>query len=269
MSPPFADLRSRSIPDQAAARVARTDFRAKIPIDATSGLYDEPLVDVRTHGLAGENFYHSDKNPPYWQRIEGAVPDLLLRASVADRLARVDERLTPEGLELFLFDAWRPRAVQAHFHDVWMPRELRRRNPSLEGAALQREVQRYWAAPTEDPARPAPHATGGAIDLTLRFIGGQQLWMGSMFDDATELAHRDRFESVEGVAFSDEEARANRRLLHWVMTEEGFAGHPDEWWHFSWGDQLWAAITGAPAAVYGLAEPASILSKQRVASQKT
>jgi D-alanyl-D-alanine dipeptidase len=37
------------------------------------------------------------------------------------------------------------------------------------------------------------------------------------------------------------------------MTEEGFAGHPEEWWHFSWGDQLWAALTNAPAAHYGLA----------------
>ena len=54
-------------------------------------------------------------------------------------------------------------------------------------------------------------------------------------------------------SFSDEEARANRRLLHWLMVEEGFAGHPDEWWHFSWGDQMWAALTGAPAAHYGMA----------------
>ena len=37
------------------------------------------------------------------------------------------------------------------------------------------------------------------------------------------------------------------------MTEEGFAGHPDEWWHFSWGDQMWAALTGAGEAHYGLA----------------
>ena len=72
--------------------------------------------------------------------------------------------------------------------------------------------------------------------------------MGSLFDDVTALAHRDRFESLgsENFSFSDQEARANRRLLHWLMTQEGFAGHPDEWWHFSWGDQLWAALTDAP-----------------------
>jgi D-alanyl-D-alanine dipeptidase len=58
------------------------------------------------------------------------------------------------------------------------------------------------------------------------------------------------------MCFSDEEARANRRLLHWVMAEEGFAGHPDEWWHFSFGDQLWAKLEGRPVALYGLSSPA-------------
>jgi D-alanyl-D-alanine dipeptidase len=137
-----------------------------------------------------------------------------------------------------------------------MPNELKRRDPTLTGKALMDEVERYWAAPSEDENSPAPHATGGAIDLTLRWKDGDPLWMGSLFDDVTALANRDRFEHLdpENFSFSDQEARANRRLLHWLMVEEGFAGHPDEWWHFSWGDQMWAALTGAEAAHYGLAE---------------
>jgi D-alanyl-D-alanine dipeptidase len=167
----------------------------------------------------------------------------------------VNARLAACGLELYLFDAWRPRAVQAYFHDVWMPEELRRRGVILTGEALTAEIERYWAAPSADENSPAPHATGSAVDLSLRWKDGDTLWMGSLFDDVTMLAHRDHFENLKEMefSFSNEEARANRRLLHWVMTEEGFAGHPDEWWHFSWGDQLWAALTGAPAAHYGLA----------------
>jgi D-alanyl-D-alanine dipeptidase len=125
----------------------------------------------------------------------------------------------------------------------------------LEGRRLTEEVERYWAAPSGDENSPAPHATGAATDLTLRWKDGENLWMGSLFDDVTALAARDRFESLapDNFSFSDQEARANRRLLHWLMTEQGFAGHPEEWWHFSWGDQLWAALTGTPAAHYGLA----------------
>jgi D-alanyl-D-alanine dipeptidase len=213
------------------------------------------MAEARDAGLKGENFYAGEKNPPYWQKVAGATDTLLLRQSVAEKLLRVNARAGEAGLELFLFDAWRPRAVQAFFHDVWMPRELQRRHPSLGGTALTEEVERYWAAPTTDENSPAPHATGGAVDLTLRWKNGEALWMGSLFDDVTQLAHRDRFEilAADNFSFSDQEARANRRLLHWLMTDEGFAGHPDEWWHFSWGDQMWAALSGAPHAHYGAA----------------
>ena len=248
-------LRDRPIGDQGPARAARKGFRARIAIARDNRLFGEAVVEAREAGLAGENFYASDRNPPYWHKVEGATDRLWLRRGVADRLARVNVRAAQAGLELFLFDAWRPRAVQAYFHDVWMPRELQRRDPSLTGAALTEEVERYWAAPSDNADSPAPHATAGAADLTLRWKDGEQLWMGSLFDDVTQLAHRDRFENLDAqnFSFSDQEARANRRLLHWLMAEQGFAGHPDEWWHFSWGDQMWAALTGEPAAHYGLA----------------
>jgi D-alanyl-D-alanine dipeptidase len=249
------DLRVRPIGDQASARAARKESRTRIPIRRDNALYGERVVEAREMGLSGENFYASEKNPPYWQKVEGATEQLLLRQGVAGKLLQVNARAGEAGLELFLFDAWRPRAVQAFFHDVWMPRELQRRHPSLQGAALIEEVERYWAAPTTNENSPAPHATGGAVDLTLRWKNGEVLWMGSLFDDVTALANRDRFEvlAADNFSFSDQEARANRRLLHWLMVEEGFAGHPDEWWHFSWGDQMWAALTGAPHAHYGAA----------------
>lgn len=252
----LSDLRSRPIADAAAARLRNTGFR-RHPIARSNTYYLEEMVDVRDLGIAGENYYHSPRNPPYWRRIDGAVPDLLVRASVGERLARINARLGEAGLELFLFDAWRPKAVQAYFHDVWMPGEIARRQPALGGAALTQEVERYWAAPSTDESSPAPHATGAAVDLTIRWVGSDPLWMGSIFDDATALAHGDRFENLDAdaMSFSDEEARANRRLLHWVMVQEDFAGHPDEWWHFSWGDQLWAALTGAHAAHYAEATP--------------
>lgn len=250
---PLEELRSRPIGDQAGARAARKGFRQRIALDPANSLFGEAVVEARAAGLAGENFYASSRNPPYWQRVDGATDKLWLRQSVAEKLSALNARIAGAGLELFLFDAWRPRAVQAYFHDVWMPKELQRRDSSLQGAALTEEVERYWAAPTDSAQSPAPHATAAAIDLTLRWKGGDALWMGSLFDDVTALAHRDRFENLDAgnFSFSDQEARANRRLLHWLMVEQGFAGHPDEWWHFSWGDQMWAALTGVSAAHYG------------------
>ena len=249
------ELRNRPIGGQGEARALRKDFRTRIPITRDNALFGEAVVEARVAGLAGKNFYAGDRNPPYWQRVEGATDKLWLRQAVAEKLARVNGRIAAAGLELFLFDAWRPRSVQAYFHDVWMPRELQRRDPKISGAALTEEVERYWAAPSDSAESPAPHATAAAVDLTLRWKDGETLWMGSLFDDVTALAHRDRFEHLDAqnFSFSDQEARANRRLLHWLMADEGFAGHPDEWWHFSWGDQMWAALSGEPTAHYGMA----------------
>ncbi len=250
------ELRNRPIPALESLRATRQRYR-DLPIEKTNALHSEPLVRARDFGIAGVNHYANPRNPPYWAAADGAIAALLVRRSVAEKLSEVDSRLKRQGLKLHLFDAWRPRAVQAYFHDVWLPAELRKRRPELSDAEIAAEANRYWAAPSESEDRPAPHATGGAVDITIVLDDGQPLWMGSLFDDATEIAHTDRFERAEGAlfSFSNEEARANRRLLYWLMTEAGFANHPEEWWHYSWGDQMWAKLTGRDAAFYGLAEP--------------
>lgn len=253
---PFSLWRDKRLPPLAPARALRFGLRDG-PIDEACAAFREPLVAAAEYGLSGRNHYAHPRNPPYYAATPGAIDAILLRKGVAERLAGVDETLRREAFALFLHDAWRPRAVQSYFHDEWTPAEISKRRPELTGDALAAEVELYWAAPTVDEKRPAPHATGGAVDLTLTWQDGPPLFMGSVFDDATPLAHTDRFEAEAGAdfSFSAEEARANRRILYWAMTEAGFCNHPDEWWHYSYGDQTWAKLTGRPAALYGLAEP--------------
>ena len=166
---PLDQLRHRPIGDQAAARAARIGCRQRTPIRRDNSLFGEAMAEAHTFGLAGINFYASPNNPPYWRKVEGATEKLLLRQSMGEKLARVNARAGAAGLELFLYDAWRPRAVQAFFHDVWMPNELQRRDPSLTGQALTDEVERYWAAPVggREFARAARHRRRGGPDAAL------------------------------------------------------------------------------------------------------
>jgi D-alanyl-D-alanine dipeptidase len=244
-----------SDPVRAAAAV-RAGYRSHA-IDPDDPRGRDPMTDIRTAGIAGENYYFSLHNPPYHERIAGSVPELLLRAPLVAALARVNGRLAEYDLELWVFDAWRPIAVQNHFHDVWMPAFLRRQNPALEGAALMTEVERYWARGAADgqidPLSPPPHATGAAVDLTIRRRNGAHLFMGSIFDDVTAISNTAALEEAPALSFSDVEARHNRRLLYWLMVKEGFVNNPTEWWHFSCGDQMWARISGAPRAYYSTA----------------
>lgn len=36
------------------------------------------------------------------------------------------------------------------------------------------------------------------------------------------------------------------------MTEEGFVNYPAEWWHFSYGDKMWAAYSYKKYAFYDI-----------------
>ena len=253
MSNAISAFRQKPIPDLSVVRQLMAGAR-DLPIDVTDTRSPDPLIPLEATGVKGGNYYASDRNPPYNHRAPGAIDALLMRRTAAEKLSKINSLMANEGLALHVFDAWRPRAVQAYFHDVWMPQEIAKRRPELTFEQIAEEVGCYWSKPTEDPARPAPHETGGAVDLTLTWADGQPLFMGGIFDDPSPISHTDHYErETADFSFSAEEARANRRLLYWVMTEAGFANYPEEWWHFSWGDQFWARMTGAPAAFYGLA----------------
>ncbi|MCW3837376.1 M15 family metallopeptidase [Sphingomonas canadensis] len=250
--PNLQPLRERPIPAQHAVRERQSGYRAH-PIAMDGAASREPLMPAEAFGLAGANYYHLTRNPPYYARIPGSVPYVAVREGVGRRLAAVQRRLAADGVALWLYDGWRPNAVQAYFYDRWIPDQAALRYGTEEGL---RAMRGYWSRPTTDPLSPAPHLTGGAIDLTLCWADSREpLWMGSLFDDVTPVAHLDHFEApIAGISYSDEEARANRRLLYWAMAEQGFLANPTEWWHFSFGDQMWAKVTGEPAALYGPAE---------------
>jgi D-alanyl-D-alanine dipeptidase len=259
MSHDLAEVKSKPVPSSADAQARKRGYREEVAIALEGEAAGEPCVEARAIGLAGDNHYFSAFNPPYHQRIPGSIEALYLRASVGEKLRGVNARLAPLGLELYLFDAWRPQAVQRYFHDVWFPAWLQARSPHLVGSSLREEVEKYWAAPTSSAVSPSPHSTGGAVDLTIRDIATRQsLFMGGLFDDVTEDAWTDSFERRPIVSMSDEEAQANRRLLHWVMIEAGFANNPTEWWHYSWGDQMWARLSGQGAALFGACNPANL-----------
>ena len=117
---------------------------------------------------------------------------------------------------------------------------------------------RFWAAPSRDPATPPPHSTGAAVDLTLSSIDGTPLAMGGEIDAIGAVSEPQHYAGRE-----DSEARRwhqRRQLLAEVMGAAGFAQHPNEWWHYSFGDQLWAWQKGAAVAVYAEAVNSALTS---------
>ena len=76
-----------------------------------------------------------------------------------------------------------------------------------------------------DPKKGSPHTKGIAIDLTLVDSNGNELDMGTKFDDFTKNSYH-LSKDLE------KEVRVNRRLLLSIMTLAGFDFYQKEWWHY-------------------------------------
>jgi D-alanyl-D-alanine dipeptidase len=189
-----------------------------------------------------------------------------LRRGVIERLALAAAALGSEapGWRLAVFDAWRPIPVQRFMVAHAIDEEYRARglDPGRAGSALQEVVQdvgRFWAPPSEDPAMPPPHSTGAAVDLTLADASGTLLSMGGAIDAIGAVSEPEHHAAAAEADPDGEAARwhERRQLLRRVMAAAGFVQHPNEWWHFSHGDQLWAWRSGAPEAMYGRSDASS------------
>lgn len=172
-------------------------------------------------------------HPVYsWLGFDHAPKDILIRAGLAERLVAASGEL-PKDFDIVVIDAHRTREFQAELLAYYQARhEL-----SLTDAG-------YVSDPHSEANVP-PHATGGAVDLTLGWRGAV-LGLGTDFDDFSTAAAP---AALEGGAPAL--ARDLRRLLASVLREQGMVPIGTEWWHWSYGDQYWARTTGEATAVYG------------------
>jgi D-alanyl-D-alanine dipeptidase len=220
----------------------------------------EPLLPLPPGLLRLEPHPYVAAGAPYG---DGASP-FQLRQGVIERLLAAQAQLQRRHphWRLAVFDAWRPLAVQEHMvcHAIRWECERRGIDPDQSGAAVDAvvvEVGRFWAPPSADPLTPPPHSTGAAVDLTLADADGQTLCMGSEIDAIGAVSEPDFFHQRAGAlppGLERDQAlcwAGHRDALRHAMEVAGFAQHPNEWWHFSHGDQLWAWRLGHPSAHYG------------------
>lgn len=169
----------------------------------------------------------------------------LVRRGAALRLCQAADKLPP-GYGIYIFDSLRSLKVQKALYDQFYA-VARKEHPQASPAELEEIIDEFVAVPVKRLDRPSPHATGGAVDLTLS-RDGQLLDMGTGFDDFTDLAHTDALENPCPPGL--EEARDNRRLLYHLMESVGLVNYSSEWWHYAYGERQWAAREGC-APIYG------------------
>lgn len=92
----------------------------------------------------------------------------------------------------------------------------------------------------------ANHNCGGAVDVTLVYADGTPVDMGT---PPQAMLEKDKVEMFS--SFVSVEQKNNRMILRDAMTEAGFVWYPGEWWHYCYGDRMWAVYRGITECFYG------------------
>lgn len=176
----------------------------------------------------------------------GEYSPYYLRQTVIDNLIQAQnylQELHPHWY-IQIFDAYRPVAVQQFMVDYSFAQALEQQGlTEVELSPNQRQeiwesVYEIWAVPSFDEKTPPPHSTGAAVDVTLVNDAGEIVDMGSPIDELSERSHPHYYANSDHP--DAPQYHAHRQLLHDVMLKAGFQRNPREWWHFSFGDQMWA-----------------------------
>jgi len=190
-----------------------------------------------------------ETNEPLTEIIENDRVQLLkdhrylspfLRKS-ARKLIYVAANNLPTGYKLLIVTAYRP---------IWMQKELYTRR--LKQLAVKHPFKMIFRYPKwkkmvnryTSPPGGSSHQYGGAVDVTVIDSQGNRLDMGTTLTDYGERVHTENSLITEG-------QKKNRQILYEAMTKAGFVNYPLEWWHYSYGDRMWAAYTSRNECFYG------------------
>lgn len=164
---------------------------------------NHPLVSISaaTHDVLLDLAYARPNNVA--GRVIYARPLCLLHRDAEAGLRRAVALAAESGCRLKIFDAFRPHEAQLLLWDT--------------------APDRAYVA---DPQVGSNHTRGTALDLTLVDAEGQELDMGTGFDEMSQLSHH------SNPAVSPR-AQANRQLLLATMEGAGFVHIAHEWWHYA------------------------------------
>lgn len=170
--------------------------------------------------------------------------NIFVRESVAKRLIEAQEKVDEllPGYFIEVIYGYRQISIQEKNYNNIKEKILSNSDVEWEDDDLKEEIHRFIAVPEV-----AGHPTGGAIDIRLVNVFGEEVDMGSPVHEFTK-------ESYVFYPFIKKSAWLNRQKLRQAMLSAGFAPFDGEWWHFSYGDREWAIYYNKPSTLYNQIE---------------
>ncbi|MBA3733442.1 D-alanyl-D-alanine carboxypeptidase family protein [Patescibacteria group bacterium] len=205
----------------------------------TKGLLVEKIIEVTV----------KENNEPLVEVFETEKIKLLrehkflspfLRKTVSNMLIEASNNL-PLGHTLLIVTCYRSVEMQKEMYRN-RKKQLAKKHPFkmvFQYPLWIKMVNRYTSPPGG-----SPHHTGGAVDLTVIDPDGNHLDMGTNLTAFGVRVH------MENDLITPEQ-RENRKILRDAMIKVGFIYYPLEWWHYCYGDRMWAAYTEQRESFYG------------------
>ena len=154
-------------------------------------------------------------------------PIILVVLEAALALQKANEEAKKLGYAFKVYDAYRPQTAVDHF--VRWAKDI---NDTRMKEIFYPETKKEELFEKGFIASKSGHTRGSSIDLTLfNLKTGKEVDMGGVFDNFGDVSHSSYTEGLT------EEQINNRKLLHKIMTENGFKGINSEWWHFNLIDE--------------------------------
>jgi len=209
--------------------LVRLNIREVLPIEAIRRIRTEecgePLVTLSTN-----DFLILNQNTPVYGRV-----------SVIEKLYEVEKILKEYSCRIGVFEIYRDEKTQISKRNREYE-NIKKQYPDYNENELQKVLNSRIANITTTAI--GGHQTGGAIDCTLCSLVGQPLDMGTNYLEFNNKT-RTHYENLTNIQ------KRNRSLLCTIMQRVGFINYPNEWWHFSYGDKMWAAYKNKSTAIYG------------------
>lgn len=169
-----------------------------------------------------------------------------LRKHVYDMLQRFIDDVKQDRYRIKLYDAYRSFKEQK---ESWEQRikETKLENPDLSDSEIVK-LTSLKVSSVMDKNNVGGHQTGGAIDITLVDSEGKEIDMGTKYEEYNEKTY------TNNKTITDKQKK-NRKYMLEKLEKLGFNNFPAEWWHFSYGDKMWAAYKNKNTCMYGYIEP--------------
>lgn len=200
-------------------------------------------LDIEDAGIMCKPFWEStdDIEGDSYKKYIRNNPDfsLSIRKSVLKMLIEAQTHL-PEDWIIVLKAGYRPLEVQKSLFKQFI-QKAQADNPNWDKSEARKHASLYVSDPDDHCP---PHTTGGAVDVDiLNITTGKYVDMGTTVNE----------DNHKSFLFNDDisqEQHNNRLVLLSAMLRVGFAPLATEWWHYQYGESLWAAFYGKEITLY-------------------